>query len=509
MKRLIKEKANYILVVLWFVVYPLMMTDGYFNVSTTKTITFMIITLLAFSYYAWNDFSGWVINNNGKILPDKSFYKEKWNRTSFSKKCGLFFLISCFVSFIFSKNKIVAFSGSTDSYVGLFLIIVMAIAYGVVSNHIAINEKTACIMVVGADIVIIFAVFQFMGVDLFGLISALNTEFDRVYNFLSTMGNTNLYGLYICSIISIAIVSYILSENLKFRCFFGISSGIGIWGILVANTDASYLGLGVMIIVITSVFFGKKEYFLRVFDIGAISAISVVIIKVIYEMSKNARGRSAITRLIMNQSALVYIGIAIAFITFRIGFKKFVNKEKVYKIIDTVICIVWGITIVGFVFAFVYFSVINREFTYHGFEKILRFDKKWGTDRGYVWTWLWTLFCDAGIIQKLFGAGQGSVAIILSEKYGREMFVGLGYFFENAHCAYLHILSTLGLFGLVSYVIFLISSIIQAFKAKDYRIAIAIALIVYACVDIVTVTRPNTIVILSLLLAMCQKEIEE
>ena len=49
MKRLIKEKANYILVVLWFVVYPLMMTDGYFNVSTTKTITFMIITLLAFS----------------------------------------------------------------------------------------------------------------------------------------------------------------------------------------------------------------------------------------------------------------------------------------------------------------------------------------------------------------------------------------------------------------------------------------------------------------------------
>ena len=91
----------------------------------------------------------------------------------------------------------------------------MAIAYGVVSNHIAINEKTACIMVVGADIVIIFAVFQFMGVDLFGLISALNTEFDRVYNFLSTMGNTNLYGLYICAIISIAIVSYILSENWK------------------------------------------------------------------------------------------------------------------------------------------------------------------------------------------------------------------------------------------------------------------------------------------------------
>ena len=193
----------------------------------------------------------------------------------------------------------------------------------------------------------------------------------------------------------------------------------------------------------------------------------------------------------------------------RIIFKKFVHKEIVYKIIDTVIWIIWGILVAGFVFAFIYFSVINRNLEYHGLEEILRFDKKWGTDRGYVWTWLWSLFCDAGIVQKLFGAGQGGVAIILCENFGEEMFNGLGYFFENAHSAYLHILSTLGIFGLVSYVLFLGSSIVRAFKAKDYRIAIAVALTVYACVDIVTVTRPNTIVILSLLLALCQKETEK
>lgn len=509
MREFVKEKAKYILIGLWFIVYPLMMTDGYFNVSTTKTITFMVITLLAFSYYAWNDFSNWVIKNNGAILPERGFCREKWNGMSFSKKCGIVFLISCFVSFLFARNKVIAFSGATDSYVGLFLIIIMAIAYWVVSNHISINEKIAAIMVLGADIVIIFAVFQFMGVDLFGLIGALDTTYDRVYNFLSTMGNTNLYGLYICAIIPVAIVMYVLSQNVKHRCFFGISAGIGVWGILVANTDASYIGLAVMMMVITAVFCRKKEYFVRVLDIGVISAVSVVLIKAIYGMCENARGRSAISRLIMNQSTLTYIGLAIAFLVIRIVFKKFVNKEIVYKIIDTVIWIIWGLLIAGIIFVFIYFSVINRDLEYHGLEEFLRFDKKWGTDRGYVWTWLWSLFCDAGIIQKLFGAGQGSVAIILSEKYGREMFVGLGYFFENAHCAYLHILSTLGLFGLVSYVLFLISSIIQAFKAKDHRIAIAIALIVYACVDIVTVTRPNTIVILSLLLAMCQKEIEK
>ena len=509
MREFVKEKAKYILIGLWFIVYPLMMTDGYFNVSTTKSVTFMVITLLAFSYYAWNDFSDWVIKNNVAILPEKGFGKEKWNGMSFSKKCGIVFLISCFVSFVFAKNKVIAFSGATDSYVGLFLIIIMAIAYWAVSNHISINEKIAVIMVLGVDIVIIFAVFQFMGVDLFGLIGALDTTYDRVYNFLSTMGNTNLYGLYICAIIPVAIVMYILSKDVKQRCFFGISSGIGVWGILVANTDASYIGLAVMLMVITVVFCRKKEHFVRVLDIGVISAVSVVLIKAIYGMCENARGRSAITRLIMNQSALTYIALAIAFLIMRIIFKKFVHKEIVYKIIDTVIWIIWGILIAGFIFAFIYFSVINREFEYHGLEEFLRFDKKWGTDRGYVWTWLWSLFCDAGIVQKLFGAGQGGVAIILCENFGEEMFNGLGYFFENAHNAYLHILSTLGLFGLVSYVLFLGSSIVRAFKAKDYRIAIAVALTVYACVDIVTVTRPNTIVILSLLLALCQKETEK
>ena len=79
MREFVKEKAKYILIGLWFIVYPLMMTDGYFNVSTTKSVTFMVITLLAFSYYAWNDFSDWMKKNNGVIVPEKGFGNEKWN----------------------------------------------------------------------------------------------------------------------------------------------------------------------------------------------------------------------------------------------------------------------------------------------------------------------------------------------------------------------------------------------------------------------------------------------
>lgn len=506
MLELIKKNIKYIFIGLWFILYPLMMTNGYFNVSTTKTITFMLITLMAFAFYAWNDFSDWIIKNNGLIKIDKDFCMQKWRNMSFSKKCGSIFLLSCFTSFIFAKNKLVAFTGSTDSYTGLFLMIIMAIAYWAVANHITFDEKIAKIMAVGADIVIIFAVCQFMGADLFGLLAALNTDYNRVYNFLSTMGNTNLYGLYVCAVTPIVMSAYILSRDIKSRCFFGVSAGIGIWGILVANTDASYIGLIVMLMMITVVFSSEKKCFLRALDLGAIISFSVLLIKFIYGLCGNARGRSSITRLIMNQSVVVFIALTAVFILIRILLDKFVYKNIVYKFVNIAICLIWIICIAAFIVLFIYFSVINREAAFYGLEEILRFDKKWGTDRGYVWTWLWTLFSDAGILQKLFGAGQGSVAIILSERFGKEMFVGLGYYFENAHCAYLHILTTLGLFGLVSYVFFLLSSIVRAFKAKDYRIAVAVTLLVYACVDVVTVTRPNTIVLLTLLLALCQKE---
>lgn len=504
----IKKNAKYIFIGLWFIVYPLMMTDGYYNVSTTKTITFMIITLLAFSYYAWADFGNWILENNCRIMPKRGFAGTKWNAFSFSKKCSVVFLVACFVSFLFAENKIVAFSGSTDSYVGLFLIIIMAIAYWVVANHISMNEHMAIVMVIGADIVILFAFFQFMGVDLFGIVGELDESYSRVYNFLSTMGNTNLFGLYVCTLSSVAQVGYILSEDVRIRTFFGVSAGLGIWGVLVANTDASYLGLVAMIIVVTAIFSAQKKYFVRLLDLGTIGVFSIVLLKLIYNLFENARGRSVITRLIMEQPIKLYLTIIVLFVLIRFVFKKFVNNEIIYKLMDVLICAVWTIIIGGFIIAFIYFSAINREVTFHGLEEVLRFDKKWGTDRGYVWTWLWTLFSEAGIKQKLFGAGQGSIAIILSERFGKEMFVGLGYFFENAHCAYLHILSTLGLFGLVSYVMFLFSSIVRACRARDYRITIAVALIVYACVDLVTVTRPNTIVILCLLLALCQKNAE-
>lgn len=506
MRSFVNKNAKYILVGLWFIVYPLMMTNGYFNVSTTKTITFMIITLIGFSYYAWIDYSKWVIKNSGVVKLDKKLCSDLWHGMSFSKKSGVIFLMSCFISFIFSRNKGVAFSGMTDAYVGLFLMIIIAIAYGIVSKHIEINEKTAIIMAVGADVVIIFAFIQFMGADLFGLIGALDADYDRIYNFLSTMGNTNVYGLYTCAIASVIMVSYIISDKLVSKIFFGISAGIGMWGILIANTDAAYLGLGIMIITITSIFCTKREYFGKVLDLGAVSCIAVILIKFVYSICENARGRSLLTRIIMNQSYMIYVIMLVALLIVRLLTTKFVKNSSVYKFVGILIRIIWAIVIGIFVMSFVYFSVINRDITFHGLEEYLRFDKEWGTQRGYAWTWLWSIFCDAGIIQKLFGAGQGGIATILLERYKTEMLDGIGYYFDNAHCVYLEILSTLGLFGLVSYVMFLGSSIVRAIKSKDYRIAIAVALIVYAGMDMVTVTRPNTIVILGLLLALCQNE---
>ena len=85
-------------------------------------------------------------------------------------------------------------------------------------------------------------------------------------------------------------------------------------------------------------------------------------------------------------------------------------------------------------------------------SELLTFNDDWGTYRGYIWSRLWRIYCDAGPLNKLFGHGTESIARLMNERFFEEMVSITGKKYDNAHNEYLQYLITTGIYGVVTFV---------------------------------------------------------
>ena len=154
-----KKNKIIILYVLLFVLYPLFMTNGYKNTVMTKCISFALITGVAFFVTAWMDYEKYVTENGG--LGNFSV-KKSIKDLSVTDKFGAAFILAALLSFAFAKYRAVAFTGSSDSYLGLFAVIVMAMIYRTAKKHFSLDEIFVLTASVGGAAAALFAIIQFI-----------------------------------------------------------------------------------------------------------------------------------------------------------------------------------------------------------------------------------------------------------------------------------------------------------------------------------------------------------
>ena len=166
-----------------------------------------------------------------------------------------------------------------------------------------------------------------------------------------------------------------------------------------------------------------------------------------------------------------------------------------------------GISVIGELFLMGYVNLVKPEQSFGFLDTYLRFNDSWGTGRGYVWTRLMEIFKNANIGQKLVGHGQGSVQLLLLTDYYEEMQSMLGYYFDSAHNVYLHLLTTIGVIGVLPYMGLILGTLIKGMK--DWRqkhetltSGIVICVAAYAIMDIVSVLQPGVGILFLLLIAI-------
>ncbi len=470
--------------ILSLIIYPLIFTNLYTNLIATKYISFMIIAIVMFYSYTITT----VYNNIEKNKTFKPSPKDVWLNLSLTDICVLLYLVATTISVIISEYKVEAFSGSCSNNMGLIYVCGLVMVYFSISRKVRMGRFLLHASSIGFVLLVIFALIQFMGVDLFDLFKSI--KWDVATNYISFLGNANIYSSYLCLMTPVFMCSALLSDNIKFRLYYYCISFIGFLGLFSANSDGGYAGFFVAFLVLLFIAAGYKERIIRFFYIGFLYCIASICFSIIRNVFiDEARSISDLTRFMTygyftKIALIIFLALIFVFSYVNFSFKHQINIRKLIRIIISIF-------ILSFLFVLFYINIINPKASLGFLDSYLKFSDNWGTGRGYVWKWSMNIFKNAPTKNKIFGYGMGTCGIELLKNYGDIMKNNLGYFFTNSHNEYLEILINSGVFGLSTYVLVILTTIIRNFKNKNnYGIIFSLGIIAYCIQSFFIVMQP-------------------
>jgi len=146
---------------------------------------------------------------------------------------------------------------------------------------------------------------------------------------------------------------------------------------------------------------------------------------------------------------------------------------------------------------------LNSE-RYGALTQYLLFNDDWGTHRGYNWRIGMENYLNFPLTHKVFGYGPDTYGILTHFNNYKEMSEKYNELYDSAHNEYLQYFITMGPLSLISYFIFLGSSIlgmVKKSKENKYVIPIIFAVLCYSIQATVNISVPIVSPIMFVLLA--------
>lgn len=469
-------------------IFPLFMTDGYHNITISKYHFFCIsaicFTLLSVvSYYTGSGY--------------KRNIKEQKNTTDI---CMLIFMIACIASWLFSSHRIEAFSGSAGRHMGLVLMLLMIMAYFFVSRAYIISYREIALFGISIIIICAFAVIQYIGFDPFNLLADILKKQRK--SFIAFSGNINVFASYLC--ISVPLFMYLFCTEIKKKrlILYTCTLVFGFFGIITSNSDSGILGLAAAFFIIFLLCCKDSKMFSKFWLLVSICASSFLLFSLLRIIFKSKVRRAETLYVFLLKPWLCAAVILISLTLFLI-IRKFPISEKALKIIRISVIVLTVLIIISFIAAIVYFTFFNTKKSLGKLSHYLRFNNKWGSERGKLWRKLAHAYAEFPILKKIFGAGEDTVALVLKETYGSSIKTTVGQYFDNAHNEPFQYLVTLGIFGVSSYLASLGTAVKSGIKSDaQLNKAAAVCVCVYFVQSLVALNQPITTPLLFIFLGL-------
>lgn len=485
-------------------VYPLFMGNKYFNITLSKFAFFTLVSVI-FAFLCFFSTSDSV---SQKAQKNKSGLRQRILKTDITDASYLALLVFGAVTVCVSGMGESAFLGNDGRYMGYGFFLAAGLAYYFISRYNILKEYQLFAFELSMALACILGLVQACGIDLFNLISPIADYQKEI--FISTFGNIDIFSAFLS--ISLPVSMYMIcfrqSEG-KYGFVYFITAVLGFAGLFLSNSDSGYLGIFAAFFVICLLSFKSARSFRRFNGLCLLFFLSAFLYGTLYKLNIIKREMSFFSQLV-TQTKVVYIGMALFFVT-SLLFTAVKINGKALKALRIIFVTVSAALAFSVLFAIIYFTKINTEFDLGSFSNYFRFNDRWGTNRGFVWRIYLELYNGLPLSQKLFGCGQDCLANALTKELFNEM-LAYGNYTNNAHNEYLQYLVSIGIFGLASYLTFVISAVVKLFKDKKTSLlssCVAVCIIAYLVQAAVNITQPIVTPLLFLFAAFsrCEKEL--
>ena len=411
---------------------PLVIHNGYYDITETKTVCFAVsagVCLVLFVLFGGDVFAEKVkktVKRQQKLLPTDTAF--------------LLFFVSFAVSALLSDYRKAVFLGQNGRYQGVLTVL----AYLAVYFAVSLRFKKSAVITAGAALafsaVCIFAALNAFGFDPLGIYLELNDK--NKAQFLTTIGNVNFYGSYVCLLFPTVIFGFCVSQKKAFTVFFALCASAGAAGAVFTASESFAVGFAAALAVMPVFLFDNRKA-LRRFASGGIFLIWFMkLILLIYEKRADTLVKpSVLLKTFLNPAfaAAVTVLLAALLILTRGGRQAPAKLKKIYLIAAAALVFL-------IIAAFVAANTFLKNSDLGALEQYLKITDSWGTNRGRTWKYCIDKFGDYSFGEKLFGKGPETLSM-LTDNSGMYKTKHL----DQAHNEFLHYLMTVGIAGLASY----------------------------------------------------------
>lgn len=454
---------------------PLIVTDGYFNITETKSVYFHIISIAliccavvftAKSRKKKKNQDGVSLLERAELCPSD---------TAMLVFCG-----AVFISAVLSPYP-QAWTGITSRYQGFFTLLVYVAVYFIISRNFTAAQSFLLFSMLSFSLVCLTGVFNCFDIDVLGIYGEIAPKYKT--SFISTIGNINFYSSYLCLLMPLVVCGFCLSTGKISRAVYTVALTAGSFGMMVTSSESFVVGFSAALMIMPMFFYNRLHRFRRYLIAIIIIVCSSQVYMVIYRLY--AKGNVAISKLlgIFVNPFVAAVIICMCLVMYFVSVKAPMKIKIIKKVYPVCLCVF--IMTVGVMFVVANTVGIDR------FNGIFKITSEWGTYRGKIWRFCAkTYLNDYNIIEKLFGTGPETLnKITASAKLFERKSL------DQAHNEYLQYLMTTGLIGVSAYLGVIgttIYTVIKKLKESTFAVALLTGLVAYWMQATVNIAQPFT-----------------
>jgi len=418
---------------------------GYAEITLSKYLFFVSVTAL------WL-ITLFVIAIKGKINPSA-------NKLALAEILVLLYLVFCCVSAVFSsfKSSVLLGEGRFDGLATTLLCIGVFFGVSLFSRPKKAYIHAAALAVSLNCIVAVLQLLGYNPLHLFpGDYNFYDAETQFSSTFFGTIGNADLFSVYICLMLSVSAVYYISAEKRSFSILPCIL--LSAFCQLKSGVSGGFLALGVTALIAAPFVITNGEKLRRALEI-ALTILASAIFAFTVNITEVVSGVTVDFYLSKIASALLVLAAFVTVLRLMLGKREF--KEKTLRIFFSVLSVVVFASglLIAYYWQGPYGTVYELSQLMHG-----RIKDSFGSSRILIWKKTIELVPN----HLLLGGGPGTLSLRLDVNFSRfvaETGKTLSTTVDNAHNEYLGILVNTGLLSLIAYLSAQFVSLFNAIKS--------------------------------------------